>query len=53
MSGFLPQPDLRDSNEYAAKYLQLDPDNELIKLIKQKSDEAMCGVFEPKVIKMK
>jgi tetratricopeptide (TPR) repeat protein len=47
------QKKYKDANEYATKYLQSDPSNEVIKLIKQKSDEAMRGVFEPKLIKLK
>jgi hypothetical protein len=47
------QKKYKDANEYATRYLQSDPNDEVMKFIKQKSDEAMRGVFEPKLIKLK
>jgi tetratricopeptide (TPR) repeat protein len=47
------QKKYKDANDYATRYLQLDPDDEGVKIIKQKSDEAMRGVFKPKLIKLK
>jgi hypothetical protein len=46
------QRKFKESNVYATKYLEVDPNDRLMKLLKEKSDEAMRGVFSPKVIRM-